>query len=217
MLCSNEQKFGDNRLKKTPLLVAALAFVVGIVAAQYLLSTNASPTATSSDSTRVPVITGKFGGDFTLTQADKPVHLNDFQDKVVVVYFGYSSCPDICPTSLATISAGLKTLTAEELAQVQPIFISVDPERDGGDTLMNYAKHFHPNLIGITGTAAEVQQVAQQYGAFYAKVSSNSAMGYLVDHTSNTYLISKAGKFVTILPHDMTPATVAAGIRQELQ
>jgi protein SCO1/2 len=110
----------------------------------------------------------------------------------------------------------LKTLSAAELAQVQPIFISVDPERDTGDNLMKYAQHFHPNLIGITGTADEVQQAARQYGAFYAKVQSNSAMGYLIDHTSNTYLISKAGQFVTILPHDMTPDTVAAGIRQEL-
>lgn len=204
-------------MKKTPILIALCAFIVGIITAQYLLSAKPIPSPASVQTgTRVPVVAGKFGGDFTLTQQGKPVKLSDFQDKVVVVYFGYSSCPDICPTSLAIMSAGLKTLTAEELAQVQPIFISVDPERDGGDTLMNYAQHFHPNLIGITGTAAEVQQAAQQYGAFYAKVSSNSAMGYLVDHTSNTYLISKAGKFVTILPHDMTPAMVAASIRQEL-
>lgn len=209
---------GETPLKKTPILIALFAFVVGIITAQYLLSAKPSPSPASVQTgTRVPVVAGTFGGDFTLTQQGKPVKLSDFQDKVVMVYFGYSSCPDICPTSLAIISAGLKTLTAEELAQVQPIFISVDPERDGGDTLMNYAQHFHPNLIGITGTAAEVQQATRQYGAFYAKVPSKSAMGYLVDHTSNTYLISKAGKFVTILPHNMTPATVAESIRQELQ
>jgi len=216
MLCSNEQKFGDNRLKKTPLLVAALAFVVGIVAAQYLLSTNASPTATSSDSTRVPVIAGKFGGDFTLTQAGKPTKLSDFSGKVVVLYFGYASCPDICPTTLAIISAGLKKLSAEELAQVQPLFVSVDPERDNGERLNTYAQHFHANIKGVTGTAEELQQAARQYGAFFSKVTSTSAMGYMIDHTSNTYLISKDGQFVTILPHEMTPDTVAASIRETL-
>jgi protein SCO1/2 len=214
-LYAQTTQIGETPLKKTPILIALFAFVVGIAVAQYVFT--ASPTAPSAAmGTRVPVVAGKFGGDFTLTQQGKSVKLSDFQDKVVVLYFGYTSCPDICPTSLATLSAGLKTLSAAELAQVQPIFISVDPERDAGDNLMKYAQHFHPNLIGITGTADEVQQAARQYGAFYAKVQSNSAMGYLIDHTSNTYLISKAGQFVTILPHDMTPDTVAAGIRQEL-
>lgn len=202
-------------MKKIPILVALLAFVIGLVAAQYLLK-SAPVAPQANESTRVPVTDGKFGGDFTLTQNNKPVKLSDFNGKVVVLYFGYASCPDICPTTLAIISAGLKTLSPTELAQVQPVFVSVDPERDNGERLMSYAQHFHPRIIGITGTAAEVQQAAHQYGAFFAKVPSTSAMGYSVDHTSNTYLISKDGKFVTILPHDMTTATVVAGIRQEL-
>ena len=202
-------------MKKTPLLIAALAFVIGIVAAQYLLPRTAS-NAASSDSPRVPMLAGQFGGDFTLTQADKATKLSDFSGKVVVMYFGYASCPDICPTTLAVISAGLKKLSAEELAQVQPLFISVDPERDNGERLQAYAQHFHPSFMGITGTTAEVEQVAKQYGAFFSKVTSNSAMGYTVDHTSNTYMISKDGKFATILPHEMTPDAVVTRIRAEL-
>lgn len=213
MLTSTQ--IGETPLKTTPILIAVFAFAIGIVTANYLLNTKAVPPETQAG-TRVPVVAGQFGGDFTLTQPNKTVKLSDFQDKVVVMYFGYASCPDICPTSLAIISAGLKTLSATELAQVQPIFVSIDPERDKGDNLINYVKHFHPNLIGITGTPNEVQQAARQYGAFYAKVPSTSAMGYTVDHTSNTYLISKAGKFVTILPHDSTPNSIAAAIRQEL-
>ena len=206
---------GDEHLKKIPILIALLAFVVGIVAAQYLLSSRSSAPAAESG-TRVPVIAGQFGGDFTLTQNSTPVKLSDFTGKVVVLYFGYASCPDICPTSLATINAGLKALSAAEQAQVQPVFVSVDPERDNGERLMTYAKYFNPSLIGITGTAEEVQQAARQYGAFFSKVQSNSAMGYLIDHTSNIYLISKDGKFVTILSHGLTPSAVATGIRQEL-
>ena len=202
-------------MKKTPILIALLAFAVGIVSAQYLLRSSSSPPGAAAG-TRVPVVAGQFGGDFTLTQNGKPVKLSDFTGKVAVLYFGYASCPDICPTTLAIICAGLRELSPAELAQVQPVFISVDPERDSGEKLMAYAQHFHPGFTGITGTAAEVQQAARQYGACFAKAPSNSAMGYTVDHTSNTYLISKDGKFVSILPHDMTPASVATGIRQEL-
>lgn len=201
-------------MKKTTLIIALLAFAVGIAAAQYFLATRPAP-ASDASGTLVPV-NAAFGGDFTLTQDGKTVKLSDFSGKVVVLYFGYASCPDICPTSLAIISAGLKELSAEELAQVQPIFVSVDPERDHGERLMAYAKHFHPKLIGITGTAEEVKQAAQRYGAFYAKVASNSAMGYLVDHTSQTYLLSKDGKSVKILPHNPSPADVANSIRQAL-
>lgn len=204
-------------MKKTPLLIAALAFVIGIVAAKYLIPTTTPLTATPSGSTRVPVVAGQFGGDFTLTQAGKPIKLSNFNGKVVVLYFGYASCPDICPTTLAIISAGLKKLSAAELTQVQPLFVSVDPERDNGERLSVYAQHFHPNIMGITGTAEEVQQAARQYGAFFSKVTSTSAMGYMIDHTSNTYLISKDGQFVTILPHEMTPDTVATSIREALQ
>ena len=202
-------------MKKIPLLIAALAFVIGIAAAQYLSPFSTSSTS-SSDNPRVPMLAGKFGGDFILKQADKPIKLSDFSDKVVVMYFGFASCPDICPTTLGIISAGLKQLSAEELAQVQPLFISVDPERDNGERLQAYAQHFHPSFIGITGTVPEVEQVAKQYGAFFSKVTSNSAMGYTVDHTSKTYVINKGGKFVTILPHEMTPDTVVTSILAEL-
>lgn len=204
-------------MNKVSIIVGLLAFAIGIGAAQFYMSKSADmPISGSDGSTLVPVAEGKFGGDFTLMQGDKAVKLSDFRGKVVVMYFGYASCPDVCPTTLAIIASGLKELTPEELAQVQPIFISVDPERDQGEKLMAYATHFHPNFIGITGTPEEVQKVAAQYGAFFAKVKSDSAMGYLVDHTSKTYMISKDGKYVNILPHDMTKQDVVNNIRAAL-
>ncbi len=201
-------------MKKSTLIIALTAFAIGIAAAQYFTTRSSVPP--SANGTVVPVMQGKFGGDFSLTQGDKVVKLSDFSGKVVVLYFGYASCPDICPTTLAIISAGLKELSPQEIAQVQPIFISVDPERDNGDKLTAYATHFHPSFIGATGTAEEIKQAASQYGAFFSKVQSNSAMGYLIDHTSQTYMVSKDGKSVTILPHDMTPADVVDNIRQAL-
>ncbi|MBU0654015.1 MAG: SCO family protein [Gammaproteobacteria bacterium] len=205
-------------MNKTSILIGLLAFAMGIGAAQYYLSRQAPAMSAASDEggTLVPVADGKFGGDFTLMQGDKPVKLSDFQGKLVLMYFGYTSCPDVCPTSLSVIAAGLKQLTPEELAQVQPIFISVDPERDNGEKLMNYATYFHPSFIGLTGSPEDVLKVSRQYGAFFAKVQSDSAMGYLIDHTSNSYLVSKDGQYVKILPHDMNKDDVAKNIRQAL-
>lgn len=203
-------------MKKSALLVAVLAFAGGIFAAQYFLASSPAPLAHDPQGTTVPVGNGQFGGDFSLQQAGNTFKLSDYQGKVVLLYFGYTACPDICPTSLAIIGAALKLLSPEELAQIQPVFISVDPERDQGERLMTYARHFNPGFVGVTGTPAQIQQAAKQYGVYYAKVESNSAMGYLIDHTSQTYLVSKDGASVTVLPHGSTPAEVAANIRQAL-
>ncbi len=202
-------------MKKPGIVLGLLAFAVGVfVAIQF--AGNSTGSTRFSSGTVVPVAEGKFGGDFTLKQGDKPVKLSDFKGKVVVMYFGYASCPDVCPTTLGIIGSALKELSPEEIAQVQPIFISVDPERDSGEKLMAYAQHFSPAFIGITGTQEDLQKVAGQYGAFYAKTQSDSAMGYLVDHTSKTYLVSKDGAFVKILPHDMSKEDVVTSLREAL-
>lgn len=201
------------------ILAAVLAFTAGMVTTYYLTHAPASiePVSLNTQSISTLPVSKQFGGNFTLQRADgTPVKLSDFHGKVVLLYFGYTACPDVCPTSLATTAAALKTLSPEELAQIQPIFISVDPERDNGERLMNYAKYFHPSFIGVTGTAAQLAQVAKQYGVFYRKVDSNSAMGYLLDHSAQTYLVSKDGKTVTVLPHGTLPDTVAAQLRQLL-
>lgn len=200
--------------KSLMITVAVAAFAVGLFAAVTLTSDKG--VFSEAHGTVVPLEEGKFGGDFTLQQGDKTVHLQDFQGKVVVFYFGYASCPDVCPTTLSIIGSALKKLSPAEQEQVQPLFISVDPERDAGDKLQAYAKHFHPSFIGLTADPDTVQQVASQYGAFYAKVESESALGYLVDHTSKTYLISKNGQYAKILPHDMRRADVVASIREAL-
>lgn len=200
-------------MKRSTLLIAVLALAAGVIAAQFIL-----PPATQSqgNGTIARMEAGKFGGDFSLQNNGKPVKLSDFQGKMVVMYFGYSSCPDVCPTTLGLIGATLKQLKPEEVAQIQPVFISVDPERDSGERLMAYAQHFYPTFIGLTGTPEEVKKATGQYGAFFAKVESESAMGYLVDHTSKTYLISKDGKYVNILPHDMSMQDLTDAIRSGL-
>jgi protein SCO1/2 len=205
------------QMKTVIVLIGALAFVLGISLAQHYLPKADPGVETNTDGyTKVKVIEGKFGGDFTLYQQDKAVSLSDFRGKLVVMYFGFASCPDVCPTTLSIIASALKQLTPAEMESVQPIFISIDPERDRGERLTAYAAYFHPGFIGITGTPEEVQKVINQYGGFFIKVESDSALEYLVEHTSKTYIISKDGKYVSILPHDMSSDDALNAIRNEL-
>lgn len=205
------------QMKKTVIFIGLLAFVLGIgIARYYLPQSSSSLEATDEGYTKVKMTEGKFGGDFTLFEGNKPISLSDFQGKLVVIYFGFASCPDVCPTTLTIIASALRQLTPEELEAVQPVFISIDPERDQGEKLTDYATYFHPGFIGITGSPDEVQNVINQYGGFFIKVESDSALEYLVEHTSKTYIVSKDGQYVSILPHDMSRELILNAIRSGL-
>ena len=192
---------------KIILPLALIAFVLGITLGLNYFDANKQ--ASSSSQMQYPA-----GGDFTLTQGTKKVRLSDYQDKVRLIFFGYTSCPDICPTSLALISSSLKQLTPQELAQVQVFFISVDPERDTAKKLADYTKYFHPSILGVTGTTAEIDRVVKQYGTLYRKVESDSAMGYLVDHSASVYVIDQKGKVVDMLPHGLPTEEITKAIRK---
>jgi protein SCO1/2 len=157
------------------------------------------------------------GGDFTLQAAKGTVKLADFRGKAVVLYFGYTACPDICPTSMATLKAAFALLTPAEMAQVQGMFVSVDPERDTLKHLQDYVGYFHPNLIGVSGTQPVLQEITQRYNAFYRKVEApGSAMAYTIDHSAILYVIDKQGKLREQVQHAMPPAELAAAIRRYL-
>jgi protein SCO1/2 len=157
------------------------------------------------------------GGEFTLRSADGPVSLKDFRGKVVLVYFGYTYCPDICPTSLAATAEGLKQLTPEELARVAMILVSVDPKRDTPARLKEYAGFFHQAIIGVTGTPEEIAAIAKRYGVFYAEQKVETAGGgYVVDHSADTYVISADGKLAGKIAHATPPEQVVEIIRKFL-
>ena len=165
----------------------------------------------------LPMASAPAGGDFTLQSAGGPVALQDFRGKLVLVYFGYTYCPDICPTALAATAEGLKLLTPEELARVAVIFISVDPERDTPARLKEYAEFFHPAIVGVTGSPEELAGIARRYGVFYARQSVETAGGgYVVDHTSDTYVVGADGKLDGKIAHATAPEQVAAEIRKRL-
>lgn len=190
-------------------LVAAILGLILLLAVVLLWRPTISPDA--APLARVPQ-----GGDFTLNSADGPVSLGDFKGKVVLLYFGYTFCPDICPTSLALLSATLHQLSPEDQARIQPLFVSVDPERDGLEHLRQYSRYFHERFIGLTGSPDAVRGVADLYGAAYRKVSEPSSTAYTVDHSANLYLIDPQGKLAGQLPHGTQPDEIRSALQQLL-
>ena len=154
------------------------------------------------------------GGDFSLNSVDGPVALANFRGKYVILYFGYTYCPDICPTSLGALSQAMNQLTDQERAQVQGLFISVDPERDTLEKIQTYATYFHPSFKGISGSTEELDRVADQYGVYYRKVPvEGSAMGYAVDHSSTLFLINRDGVLQDRIQHSGSPQAILSQIR----
>ena len=189
-----------------------LAVVLGVGGAWLFTSTGSLSSGENKPDLPLPQ-----GGDFTLQSAHGSVNLADFRGKVVVVYFGYTACPDICPTSMATLKAALALLTPAEAAKVQGLFVSVDPERDTLEHIQRYVSYFHPSLIGVSGTQAELQEITRRYGAFYRKVEvPGSAMAYTIDHSAVLYVIDQQGKLQEKVQHAMPPAELAAAIRHWL-
>ncbi|HID81186.1 MAG TPA: SCO family protein [Chromatiales bacterium] len=156
------------------------------------------------------------GGTFTLESATGNVSLSDFQGKVVILYFGYTSCPDICPTSLITLASAIKLLDDEDKKHVQPVMISLDPERDSPEKLKQYVSHFYPNMIGLTGSQEDIRRIAKNYRINFRKKSTESSINYLVDHSSVYFIIGRDGKLFTHLLYDATLEEIAEKIEHAL-
>jgi protein SCO1/2 len=157
------------------------------------------------------------GGDFTLVSDKGPVRLEDFRGKIVPIYFGFTHCPDVCITSLSSIAAGLEKLTEEERSQIQPLFISIDPERDDPARVGVYARYFYPEMIGLSGSLEEVTKVAQAHFVVFEKVPlEDSDMGYTMDHSSIVYVVGKDGVIKTLIHHGESPDNIAKTLREVL-
>jgi len=156
------------------------------------------------------------GGPFELTdQTGRRRTDADFQGKLVVLYFGYTFCPDVCPTELQSISLALDKLGAAA-DTVQPLFITVDPGRDTPTRLADFVSSFHPRLIGLTGSLAEIRKTAIAYRTFFAKNGATTADHYSVDHTGFVYLLGKDGRYLGFLPPGLAPDAIADAIRAKL-
>ena len=158
------------------------------------------------------------GGPFTLIdQNEKTVTNADFEGKLLLVYFGYTYCPDVCPTALTGIAEALDIL-ADGADEITPIFITVDPERDTPEAMADYVSVFHPRLVGLSGSVDQRTAAARAYRVFFAKVPEEDGgpEDYLMDHSAYTYLMDRKGKFLLHFPHGADPARMAQDIAQHL-
>ena len=152
------------------------------------------------------------GGAFTVGATS----LEALRGRVVLLYFGYMGCPDICPTSLGDMGSALRELTPAETERVRGLFISVDPQRDRPKDLVRYARFFHPNLLADTGERAEIDRATALYGAVYRMVDHQSAGGYQVDHSADIYLIDPSGRWRETLPYGTPPERITEAVRRYL-
>lgn len=150
-------------------------------------------------SERPPASAGPRGGDFVLQSAAGPVDTRTLRGKVLLISFGYTHCPDVCPASLAAAAQALNALGAAEREKVRLIMVSVDPERDTPQRLAEYAAYFHPEMIAVTGSREEIDAVVRAYGAGYVRQPAGADGSYAVDHTTRTYVVAPDGRLVAQL------------------
>lgn len=183
-----------------------------------LLLSACNPASSDGGNVEAPLTGAKIGGSFTLINQDGGKSSDtDFAGQYRIIYFGYSYCPDVCPVDLQRLMQGLALAEKNDpsLAEkIQPIFITIDPERDRPEQLKQYVAAFHPRLIGLTGSVDEIAEVAKKYLIIYGKREDEGASEYLVDHSRQAYLFGPEGEPIALLPYDGTPQQIADEIKR---
>jgi cytochrome oxidase Cu insertion factor (SCO1/SenC/PrrC family) len=158
---------------------------------------------------------GLIGGPFTLLDQDGRARSDsEFRGKLMIVYFGYTFCPDVCPTDLMAITQALEAL-GPEAAGIQPIFITIDPERDTR-VMREYVSAFHKSFVGLTGAPEDIRKVANSYKAFYAKVGDAKSGDYAIDHAGVIYLMGRDGRYLGFMPPQTGPDRLIEILRRHL-
>ncbi|MET2948866.1 SCO family protein [Vibrio owensii] len=147
-------------------------------------------------------------------EGDKPVDIFDTSDdRIRIVYFGFTRCPDVCPTSLAMLAGALNQIDDSQKAQLRPMFISLDPERDEADASAKYAHYFHPMIEGLSAPLDVTTPLAHKYGVIFRKTElEGSELKYTLDHSSYFYFLKPDGTLITKVPHTLTPAPIVEAI-----
>lgn len=190
-----------------------IVLAVGLAAGLALMAALAASNALQPHTFSGTVLQGaEPAPDFDLeTAAGQRVRLAELSGKLVVLFFGYTFCPDVCPTTLHDLDQTMDLL-GPQADQVQVIFVSVDPQRDTPDEVADYASRFNPSFLGTTGSPEVVDRVATLYGIYYAAHEGTEATGYLVDHTASVMVIDRAGHLRLIFPWGTSPEDIAADL-----
>ena len=193
---------------KTKILLGTFAIILGLVTGVYFFRPHTfHGTVIQSPETSY---------DFNLTGGKGDVSLSDFRGKLVLIYFGYTFCPDVCPATLGQVNQAMKQL-GSKAEDIQLIMISLDPERDTPAKLEEYVAHFNPTFLGITGTQEQVETVASLYGIFYEKKEGSAASGYLIDHTATLMVIDREGYLKLVFPFGVTADEIADDLKYMLK
>lgn len=203
----------SSRLLNAALVVSALGLAAAAAGAGYLAWRVLNP-PTASNAERAAL--AGLGADFTLTNQHGGVtRLADLRGDVVMVFFGYTYCPDFCPATLFTMAQARKLMGADA-SRFRGVFITVDPERDTLERLREYVGFYDPDFLALTGSAADLAQVARDFGVAFEKGEQKSDGGYLMGHTTFGYLIGPDGKVARLLPSSASPDEVAQAARDAL-
>ncbi|MEX0583637.1 MAG: SCO family protein [Sneathiella sp.] len=158
----------------------------------------------------------QIGGPFSLVNhKGERVTDEDYKGKLLLIFFGFVNCPDVCPTEMQTISLAMQEL-GDQASEVVPIFITVDPARDTPEAMADFVAAFHPSLVGLTGSEEEISDVKKKYRVYGQKQEGGDPDYYLVDHTSFTYLMGKDGELITVFSFGVPAEEIAAKVREEL-
>lgn len=189
-------------------LILIVAFVCGFGFKSYLDAQNERKASSSAQEAVTDVTL--FGAD------DKPVHIFDTSDqRIRIVYFGFTRCPDVCPTSLAMLAGALNQIDDETKQKLRPMFVSLDPERDDGALSAQYAHYFHSMIEGVSAPLEITTPLAHRYGVIFRKTElPNSELKYTLDHSSYFYFLQPDGTLITKVPHTQSPAPIVAAIKE---
>ena len=158
-----------------------------------------------------------FGRQLSLTDHHGQLRsLNDFRGKAIVVFFGYTACPDICPTMLARLAEVMKAL-GDDAQRVQVLLVTVDPERDSADRLKDYVAWFYPTFLGLRGDAAQTRAVTEEFRVFAARKSVSGELGYVIDHSSGAYIFDPAGRLRLYIKDSASIDDIATDVRRLLR
>lgn len=158
------------------------------------------------------------GGPFSLTNQDgETVTDKDFLGKYMLVYFGFTNCPMICPTDMNNISLSIAGVGEEIAEKIQPIFITIDPQRDTQENIKVFLQNFHPNFQGLTGTSEQIAEVANAYRVYYKEAKAEDLQEYLMDHSAYIYLMGTDGKYIGHFRHDQNIAQIISGLKKFIE
>lgn len=199
-------------------LIHSTALAAAALAAAFIFIVPARAQADEAARLMAELISGKgpIGSDFTLRDPQgRKRSLADYRGKVVMLYFGYTFCPDVCPTDLLQISRALRSLGPRE-RQVAPLFVTLDPERDTPRLLRDYARAFHPRIVPLRGSEAETRRLARAFKVAYERVKPSGSQAYVIDHAAFTFILDRQGRYVSFIPPGTPSGRMAVMMEEAL-